>query len=275
MSCLRSRRQAFTLIELLVVISIIALLVAVLLPALSGARQAARTAQCLANERGQTQLLAMYLAECKDAIPPHEYKHNNFLKTHTTRFITMGYLKAMTGGPSGGGFAPTVMANDTRLCPEVPAGTWVDFTLNQYSHYMMATEVASYIQWQPDNSYTLASGYTPITMQQVIKPSRTMALTEGWRDLNGGSIAAATRTMNEWSGPVYRWYPGLDYTNTFNIGPIRYRHSLDRVNFTFLDGHGETRRWTADDPFSAPYTPIFWGGFGPILGPLRDRRFDG
>lgn len=62
------RRRAFTLIELLVVISIIALLIAILLPALGAARDSARTAQCLSNQKQFATGAYAYAADNKQFI---------------------------------------------------------------------------------------------------------------------------------------------------------------------------------------------------------------
>ncbi|WP_432799494.1 prepilin-type N-terminal cleavage/methylation domain-containing protein [Poriferisphaera sp. WC338] len=66
-----SQRGAFTLIELLVVISIIALLIGILLPALSAARNTARTISCASNMRQVTTALLIYATDNRDSFPPN------------------------------------------------------------------------------------------------------------------------------------------------------------------------------------------------------------
>ncbi len=70
------RSTMFTLIELLVVIAIIAVLAAILLPALSRAKESARRAICLSNQR-QWYLATLTFAEDHDDILPPATQHQN------------------------------------------------------------------------------------------------------------------------------------------------------------------------------------------------------
>jgi len=66
----RQARQAFTLVELLVVITIIAVLAALLLPALTSARERARGASCLSNQRQIYLGTISFAADHDGMLPP-------------------------------------------------------------------------------------------------------------------------------------------------------------------------------------------------------------
>ncbi|HEX5322780.1 MAG TPA: prepilin-type N-terminal cleavage/methylation domain-containing protein, partial [Capsulimonadaceae bacterium] len=65
----RTRSKGFTLIELLVVIAIIAILAAILFPVFATAREKARQATCLSNEKQIGLAMNMYVQDYDETLP--------------------------------------------------------------------------------------------------------------------------------------------------------------------------------------------------------------
>ncbi|MFY7950867.1 MAG: DUF1559 domain-containing protein, partial [Armatimonadaceae bacterium] len=74
--------KAFTLIELLVVIAIIAILAAILFPVFAQAREKARQASCLSNQKQIGLGLMMYTQDYDETYPTAYLYKNNTLTTN-------------------------------------------------------------------------------------------------------------------------------------------------------------------------------------------------
>lgn len=114
------RTGGFTLVELLVVIGIIAILISILLPAMQGARESARSTQCMSNLRQMGVAAQMYFNANSGAFPV-EFTYNpptpsfpNGAKLNRSYFAAEALTAALTGKPA----SPDLPA--LFLCPKGP-----------------------------------------------------------------------------------------------------------------------------------------------------------
>jgi len=267
--------RGFTLIELLVVISIIALLVSILLPALGKARESVQSTACLSNQRQLNVLMYAYFQDWKQWIPTHTYNwtgesgHVAWLE----RLTTGGYLATQTLSLSGGIYTPGT-ADSIRYCPSIAADNpqTANISAAGFGHFMMAMEVAGY---SSNNGTSWVIG-PPQKIEHISEPTKTMAFGDGqWIMLAGttglGQILCASADI----GGGYRWRMGANAATNSNytVPAVKeFRHTNDSTNFTFLDGHAETRQFAAPDYGGGKGGAN--GGFGPILGTMRGVKYD-
>jgi len=217
-----SRGFAFTLIELLVVISIIALLIAILLPALGAARRSAQDSSCKSNVKQLGLAIANYAADNRDGLPD---SGSNGLGGDLA-----GFLDDQTGQDWGKGI---------WVCP-----SHVDFKQGVYTssygynwQYLLApvrNPPKAYPHVYPNGPYKLIG----LDYSRVKRPTEIMSFMDhGVPD--GGPEALFAYVMR----------PG-DPARPAGFGVPQLRHSNDKGNAVFVDGHADSIGTEHIDPLN-------------------------
>jgi prepilin-type processing-associated H-X9-DG protein/prepilin-type N-terminal cleavage/methylation domain-containing protein len=229
------RSKAFTLVELLVVIGIIAVLISLLLPAMSRARESARSARCMSNLRQMGVGFAAYVAENRgwhiakghvrvNAPGDPPYPHSPFWARVLAKQLHLKYTYEINDPEHLNFDANQVMMlwggrdNGIFQCPT-----------EQSLFYSI------YGQWPTTNSYGFNGGYSF---------GRCLGLDDGWNDAVWGETWGRVR-VNKIKKPAEiivvgdivvfnQWAEVYGHITTF---ALLAKYHNNAANYLFGDGH--------------------------------------
>ena len=235
MNHLAVSRRGFTLIELLVVISIIALLISVLLPSLASARDTARAALCLNNQKQIVLAQLVYANEHDQNLPPADprsatnYPGNPWLTSpwyqQTWLYFTQQVMKPGIDSLWPGTNADEKWMILTEGVLHCPASDWASGVnsgrVTYGMNWLVGAESEGYAQWSLNRQLSTSH------VDSIVEPSVTML-----------TIDASTNTV------------GISNHNHFKTfsNRAKFRHNnVSSANLSFIDGHATNLRGDVAD----------------------------
>ena len=219
--------KKFTLIELLVVIAIIAILAAMLLPALSAARESAKTSNCLGNLKTLALGMTIYTDQYDGWLVTAQTKTSNGGGGHDRICKALGFEP--TGGPQ---MARSKSDYASFFCPSEATGFGLHSSyLFNYTHYGINTWACGQAYLDLDKlSYKNpnAENLLPRTIGSIADPARAKSILD---------------TANMQS-PCITWVSDVGDRHGGAVeGPLNGKlrvYDNGTTNSAFLDGHAES-----------------------------------